>query len=74
MHMNRRPLEKIIIEINNLLKKEKNKSVRYISNSVGCEWRTAKKALDILEKLEIIKQKWGIESQRKERLYHRIEG
>jgi Mn-dependent DtxR family transcriptional regulator len=50
----RRPMGEILVDVRNLLRKEGTMSIREISIKLKLQWRTVLKALEILEKLEIV--------------------
>ncbi len=66
---NRKPITKIIEDIKKLLEKHDELSVRQISLKINSQWRTAKKALDTMESLGIVKQRNNPDTDRLERLY-----
>ena len=71
--MGRKPITKIIVEINNLLKKEEECSIRYVANKTHSQWRTAEKALVVLKELRLVKEKAGTTTERKERIFFRMQ-
>jgi len=68
-YMSGKPINKIMEEIFNLLKKEKELSIRQLSLSIGSQWITIEKALDSMKKLGIVKERRGDENNRKTRLW-----
>ena len=68
-YMARRPITDIIEQIKNLLEKEKELSIRQISQKTKSQWRTIHKALDLMKKLKIVKERINDKTKRKERLF-----
>lgn len=67
--MTRKPITQIIEEINKLLEKEGELSIRQISIQIKSQWRTIEKALETMLKLEIVKERANSETDRVERLF-----
>lgn len=67
--MSGKPINQIMEEIFNLLKKEKELSIRRISLTIGSQWITIEKALNSMKKLGVVKERFGDETERKERLW-----
>jgi DNA-binding transcriptional ArsR family regulator len=67
--MSRRSITSIMEEIQSLLKKEKELSIRQISIELRSQWRTIEKALDTLSKLGIVKERRNDQTERVERLF-----
>jgi len=68
-HMSGKSVHLIIEEIYSILKKEKELSTRQLSLKIGSQWITVKKALDSMKKLGLVKERFGKETNRKERLF-----
>lgn len=69
MQMARKPITEIIEKSKQLLEKEGELSIRQISIRLKSQWRTAKKALDTMEALGIVKVRDNDKTERVERLY-----
>jgi len=67
--MARKPITEIIEKSKQLLEKEGELSIRQISIKLKSQWRTAKKALDTMEVLGIVKVRDNDKTERVERLY-----
>jgi predicted transcriptional regulator len=65
----RRSLDTIIFETRDILKKEKELSIKQISNKTGSQWRTIEKILTLLKKLDIVKERTNPNTRRTERLF-----
>jgi len=72
MHMSRKPITEIIIQINNLLQKEKELSVNQVAFKLKSQWRTAEKALEVLKELKLVSEKPNQKSDREERIFFKI--
>lgn len=59
----------IVLKVVDLLKKEKELSIRQIANKIGSQWRTIEKALSLLKSLEVVKERPNKEVDRVERLF-----
>lgn len=70
--MPRRTLSQIVEEIKFLLQNEKELSVRQIAIKTKCQWRTALKALELMENLDITEERQENKSNRDERLFKLI--
>ena len=68
-YMSGKPINKIMEEIFDTLKKEKELSIRQLSLSVGSQWITIEKALDSLKNLGVVKERLGDDNNRKTRLF-----
>ena len=70
MHMVRKSITSLMIEIRNILRKERELSIRQLSLKTKSQWRTVEKALETMEKLEVVKQAYNLPlSNREERLF-----
>jgi len=69
MQMARKPITEIIEKSKQLLEKEGELSIRQISIRLKSQWRTAKKALDTMKALGIVKVRDNDKTERVERLY-----
>lgn len=72
--MKRKPITEIIIEINNILKKDNKRKMPglttwKISLMVKSDWKTTRKALKTLKDLGVVKQRKNMKPERVERLY-----
>jgi len=67
--MVRKPITQIIEEIQKLLEKEDELSIRQISIKLKSQWRTTEKALETMQKLGVVKERAGKETERVERLF-----
>ncbi len=65
----RRPFPEIVVEIKNILIKEKELSIRQIANKTESQWRTVEKALELLKKLNLVKERPNKKTERVERLF-----
>lgn len=69
IYMAGKPINQIMEEIFELLKKEKEMSIRQLSIKIGSQWITIEKALNSLKKLGVVKERAGDENNRKTRLW-----
>jgi hypothetical protein len=69
IHMSGKPINKIMEEIFDILKKEKECSIRQLSVKTGSQWITIEKALGSMKKLNVVKERFGDENKRKIRLF-----
>ena len=67
--MTRKSITEIIEKIKRLLEKEAELSIRQISIKLKSQWRTAKKALDTMAVLRIVKVRNNDKTERIEKLY-----
>lgn len=67
--MVRKPITQIIEEIKVLLEKNSELSIRQISIKTGSQWRTIEKALETMQKLGVVKERKGNDTERVERLF-----
>jgi DNA-binding transcriptional regulator YhcF (GntR family) len=67
--MSGKPINEIMEEIFNILKKEKELSIRQLSLKVGSQWITIEKALNSMKKLNVVKERLGDDNNRKTRLW-----
>jgi len=67
--MSGKSIHKIMEEIYSILKNEKELSIRQLSIQIGSQWITIEKALNSLNFLGIVKERWGNDSKRKVRLF-----
>jgi DNA-binding transcriptional regulator YhcF (GntR family) len=67
--MVRKPITQTIEEIQTILKKEGELSIRQLSIKAGSQWRTIEKALETMKKLNVVKERAGKETDRVERLF-----
>ena len=67
--MSRRNILDIIEDIKKILFKEKEMSVKRISEKVKSQWETTIKALEFMKKQGMVKERLNDETERKERLF-----
>ena len=67
--MPRRNILEVIEDIKKLLSKEKELSVKSISEKINSQWETTIKALEFMEKNNLVKERKGKETYRVERLF-----
>ena len=67
--MSRRNILSVIEDIINILKDEKELSVKAISHEVNSQWETTIKALDFMKKVGLVEERKGKETYKRERLF-----
>lgn len=67
--MSGKSIHKIMEEIRDILKKEKELSIRQISIKTGSQWITIEKALISMKNLGLVKEKVSDNNKRKTRLF-----
>ena len=67
--MSRRSILDVIKDIKKILGKEKELSVKAISEKTKTQWETAIKALEFMKEMNIVKERRGKESYKSERLF-----
>lgn len=67
--MGRRNILKVIEDILNVLKKDKEMSVKSISEAVKSQWETTMKALEFMKKVNLVKERQGKKTNKIERLF-----
>ncbi|MBI2628695.1 hypothetical protein HYW74_01270 [Candidatus Pacearchaeota archaeon] len=67
--MGRRNILKVIEDIIKLLNKEKELSVKAISESIKSQWETTIKALEFMKKINLVKERQGKKTNKIERLF-----
>lgn len=67
--MGRRNILKVIEDIIKLLNKEKELSVKAISESIKSQWETTIKALEFMKKINLVKERKGKKTNKIERLF-----
>ncbi|MBU2053112.1 MAG: hypothetical protein KJ721_02620 [Nanoarchaeota archaeon] len=67
--MSRRNILEVIEDIQKLLTKEKELSVKAISEKIGSQWETTIKALEFMKKINLVKEKQGKQTYKVERLF-----
>lgn len=67
--MTRKSITNLIEETKKLIEKEGELSIRQIALKTKSQWRTAKKALDTLKNLEIVKERANPLTERVEKLF-----
>ena len=59
-----------MVEIRNLLKKEKDLSIRNLAVRTKSQWRTVEKALETMKELDVVVEEKNMETDRIERLFN----
>ena len=67
--MSRRNIFGIVEDILKVLSKEKELSVKAISERIKSQWETTIKALEFMKKIGLVKERLGKETYKKERLF-----
>ena len=67
--MGRRSILKVIEDILKVLKKKNEMSVKRISNEVKSQWETTIKALEFMERVNLVKEREGKKTHKIERLF-----
>ncbi|MBS3092560.1 hypothetical protein J4466_04030 [Candidatus Pacearchaeota archaeon] len=67
--MGRRNILDVIEDIIKLLNKEKELSVKGISEEVKSQWETTIKALEFMKKMNLVKERQGKKTNKIERLF-----
>ncbi len=67
--MSGKSIHKIMEEIRDILKKEKELSIRQISIKIGSQWITIEKSLISMKNLGLVKERLGKDNKRKTRLF-----
>lgn len=67
--MGGRSIHIIMEEIYEILKQDEEMSIRQLSIKVGSQWITIEKALESMKRLNVAKERFGDESNRKIRLF-----
>lgn len=67
--MKRKSLLDVVREIHKLLKKEKELPVKSIANKIHSQWDTTIKSLEFMKEFNLVKEREGKETYRKERLF-----
>jgi predicted transcriptional regulator len=67
--MSRRNILEVIEDIQKILSKEKEMSVKGISEKINSQWETTIKALEFMKKQGIVKERKGTDTNRVERLF-----
>ena len=67
--MGRRNILEVIEDILKVLRKEKEMSVKRISEEVESQWETTIKALDFMKKINLVKEREGKKTNKRERLF-----
>ena len=67
--MGRRNILDVIEDILILLKKDKEMSVKAISEAIKSQWETTIKALEFMKKINLVKEREGKKTNRAERLF-----
>ncbi len=67
--MKRKSLFDIVRGIHNILKKEKEMPVKAIADGIGSQWDTTMKSLEFMKEFGLVKERYGKETYRKERLF-----
>jgi len=67
--MGRRTILDVIEDILKVLKKEKELSVKGISEEVKSQWETTIKALEFMKRISLVQEREGKKTHRTERLF-----
>lgn len=67
--MSGRSVHLIMEDIFDILKKEKELSIRQLSIKLGSQWITTKKALNSMKKLRLVSERKGNKTYKEERLF-----
>lgn len=67
----RKSFPAIVLEVKQVLTKEKELSIRQISTRTKSQWRTIEKALGLLKALQLVKERPNKQTERIERLFSR---
>lgn len=67
--MGRRNILDVIEDILILLKKDKEMSVKAISEAIKSQWETTIKALEFMKKINLVKEREGKKTNKTERLF-----
>ena len=67
--MSRRNILDVIEDILKVLKKNKELSVKSISNEVRSQWETTIKALEFMKRVNLVKERQGKKTHKAERLF-----
>lgn len=67
--MGRRNILEVIEDIVKLLKNREEMSVKGISEGVKSQWETTIKALEFMKKVNLVKEREGKKTNKKERLF-----
>jgi predicted transcriptional regulator len=72
--MARRNILQVVEDIIHLLKKEEDLSVKRISFRVKSQWETTIKALEFMERINLVTERKGHKSHKEERLFRLSKG
>ena len=67
--MSRRNILDVIEDILKVLKRNKELSVKSISNEVRSQWETTIKALEFMKRVNLVKERQGKKTHKAERLF-----
>ena len=67
--MSRRSILEVIEDILKVLKRNKELSVKSISNEVRSQWETTIKALEFMKRINLVKERQGKKTNKAERLF-----
>ena len=67
--MGRRTILEVIEDILKVLRKEKELSVKGISEEVKSQWETTIKALEFMKRINLVKEREGKKTHKAERLF-----
>jgi len=70
--MSRRNILKVIEDIIKVLEKNKELSVKAISEKVHSQWETTIKALEFMKKIGLVKERRGNQTYKSERLFRLV--
>ena len=66
MHMVRKAITSLMIEIKKILEKERQLSIRQIALKTKSQWRTVEKALETMKKLGVLEEEYNSPYGKKE--------
>ena len=67
--MSRRNILEVVEDIIKVLKRNKELSVKSISNEVRSQWETTIKALEFMKRVNLVKERQGKKTNKAERLF-----
>jgi len=67
--MSRRNILEVVEDILKVLKRNKELSVKSISNEVRSQWETTIKALEFMKRVNLVKERQGKKTNKAERLF-----
>lgn len=67
--MTRKGILEVTENIYSVLKKDKEKSIKGISDEIGSQWRTTLKSLEFLKNIGVVRERKGKKTHKEERLF-----